>query len=68
MPCDCILLLKGVFELRIDFGAGYRVYFGESDPRTVILLWGGRKGTQKRDMRKAQEYWREYRRRIDAEE
>jgi putative addiction module killer protein len=51
----------GVFELRLDFGPGYRVYFGE-DPELdqVVLLLGGDKDTQVQDIAKAQEYWRDY--------
>ncbi len=49
-------------ELRIDYGPGYRVYFGEDGVTLVILLCGGDKSTQVRDIKKAQEYWAEYRR------
>lgn len=50
----------GVWELKIDFGPGYRVYFGEDGPRIVVLLMGGDKGSQERDILKAKEYWRDY--------
>lgn len=49
----------GVHELKIDFGPGYRVYFGE-DGNLVILLNGGDKDTQPKDIARAKEYWREY--------
>lgn len=49
----------GVFELVLDFGPGYRVYFGQ-DGDLVVLLLGGIKNTQNRDIRKAKEYWRDY--------
>ena len=51
---------EGVWELKIDFGPGYRVYFGEDGPRLVILLVGGDKGSQDRDIVKAKEYWKDY--------
>jgi len=52
----------GVSELRIHFGPGYRVYYGEDGPIVVLLLCGGDKGTQWRDIRRAQELWDAYRR------
>ena len=53
-------LKDGVFELRFSFGAGYRVYFGEEGDTVVILLCGGDKATQKKDIKKAKEIWKEY--------
>jgi putative addiction module killer protein len=50
----------GVWELKIDFGPGYRVYYGEDGPRIVVLICGGDKGSQDRDIAKAKEYWRDY--------
>ena len=50
----------GVWELKVDFGPGYRVYYGEDGPTVVILLCGGDKGSQERDVVKAKEYWRDY--------
>ena len=50
----------GVNELRFFFGAGYRVYFGEEDNKIVVLLCGGDKSGQRRDVQKAQAYWQEY--------
>lgn len=58
---DCRHLGEGVHELRIHYGPGYRVYFGKLGEVIVILLCGGAKGTQKRDIRKAREYWQELR-------
>ena len=58
---DCRSVGQGVFELRIHFGSGYRVYFGQVGLTLVVLLCGGDKGSQRRDIRKAQQYWKEYR-------
>ena len=46
---------KGVFELRIDYGPGYRVYFVERNRIRIILLAWGKKSTQHKDIKKAQE-------------
>jgi len=46
---------NGVFELRIDYGPGYRVYFVERNRIRIILLAGGKKSTQNKDIKKAQE-------------
>ena len=51
---------EGVFEYRIDFGPGYRVYFGQDGPALVILLTGGTKKRQQRDIDAAQDYWQDY--------
>ena len=51
---------RGVHELRFHFGAGYRVYFGRSGSTVVILLCGGDKGSQKRDIERAHAYWADY--------
>ena len=53
----------GVSELRIDFGPGYRVYIGQDGDMLVLLLCGGTKKSQQNDIRKAKEYWQDYRRR-----
>ena len=50
----------GVNELRFFFGAGYRVYFGEDGDRIVVLLCGGDKGSQRRDIHRAITFWEEY--------
>jgi putative addiction module killer protein len=55
-----------VQELRIHFGPGYRVYFGREGDGVVILLCGGDKGSQDRDIERAQEYWRDHRSRSDG--
>src|ERR1700757_1489743 len=53
---------EGVFEYRIDFGPGYRVYFGQDGPALVILLTGGTKKRQQRDIDAAHAYWQGYKR------
>lgn len=50
----------GVFELRFFFGAGYRVYFGEDGNTIVVLLLGGDKRSQKRDVKQAKLFWEHY--------
>jgi len=51
---------EGVHELRFFFGPGYRVYFGEDGDTIVVLLSGGDKDSQSRDIQQAQAYWQEY--------
>ncbi len=53
----------GVFEVKIDFGLGYRVYFGKDGDRIVILLGGGTKKRQSRDIEVAQDHWKQYKKR-----
>ncbi|MDB5429528.1 MAG: Addiction module killer protein [Caulobacter sp.] len=50
----------GVFEYRIDFGPGYRVYFGKDGETIVVLLAGGTKKRQQRDIEDAQARWQDY--------
>ena len=57
---------EGVFELRIYYGPGYRLYFGLEGSTIIILLCGGDKNTQLQDIRTAKEYWEDYRSRDDA--
>jgi putative addiction module killer protein len=57
----------GVLEYRIDWGPGYRLYFGRDGETLVILLAGGTKKRQQRDIRVAQERWADYRRRRKGE-
>lgn len=51
-----------MFECRIDFGPGYRVYFGKDGERIVILLCGGTKKRQQGDIALAGECWQNYKR------
>ena len=50
----------GVQEARVMVGPGYRIYFGQDGSKLVLLLVGGSKGTQVKDIRRAQQYWRDY--------
>ena len=56
---NCEPVGDGVLELKIDYGPGYRVYFGQVGMKLVILLCGGDKSSQAEDMR-AIEYWEDY--------
>ena len=51
---------RGVMEYRIDFGPGYRIYFSRQGDKLIILLGGGSKRTQSKDIKKAQAAWRQY--------
>ena len=59
-------IADGLFELRVDTGAGYRVYFGRISDDQIVVLWGGDKSTQSRDIEKALTLWVDYRSREDA--
>ena len=58
---DCEPVGEGVHELKMDFGPGYRVYFAEENSKIVLLLIGGDKSSQTRDIKTAIKYWRQYR-------
>jgi putative addiction module killer protein len=57
---DCKSVGEGVSELRVDYGPGYRIFFGQKGRTLVVLLCGGDKRTQDRDIRLAKQYWHEY--------
>ena len=57
---DCKSVRDSVFELRIDWGTGYRVYFGREGAAVVILLVGGDKRRQDADIECAVELWQDY--------
>ena len=59
---QCRWVGDGVHELKINFGPGYRVYFGKEGSSLVILLCGGNKSTQDKDIKIAHAYWADYRR------
>lgn len=53
-------LKDGVFEIKIPHASGLQVYFGEDGDKIILLLLGGDKKTQNRDIKKAKEYWSNY--------
>lgn len=53
-------LKGGLFEMKIHYGQGYRVYFGRVGSNVVLLLCGGDKSSQRRDIAQATTYWKEY--------
>ena len=59
---------QGVFELRINYGPAYRVYFGQVGLTIVVILIAGDKSTQEQDIRQAIEYWTDYEKRENAYE
>ena len=54
---------NGVLEYKIDFGSGYRIYFGRDGDRLIILVAGGTKKRQQEDIRRAKANWEDYRNR-----
>lgn len=60
---DCESVGDGVYELRIHYGPGYRIYFSEQKETIVLLLLGGSKRTQANDIKKAKQFWAEFRER-----
>ncbi len=58
---DCEPVGDGVYELRLMFGPGYRIYFGEDQGNIVLLLCGGDKSSQPQDIKTAKGYWKEHR-------
>lgn len=57
---DCKPLGSGLFELRVHFGQGYRIYFGRKGFTFVVLLLGGEKRMQRWDIMRAKHYWADY--------
>jgi putative addiction module killer protein len=53
-------LLDGLWELRLAFGPGYRIYFGKDSEASVVLLLGGSKASQRQDIWKARRFWRDH--------
>ena len=61
----CKSLGGGLYELRIDFGPGYRVYFADAGNLIILLLCGGDKSTQEKDIEVARKYLSDYKKRTD---
>jgi len=59
-PGDYKSLGDGIYELRIDYGPGYRIYFAFSRQQIVLLLCGGNKATQQADIKTAVKHWKEF--------
>jgi putative addiction module killer protein len=57
---DCKAIRKGICELRMFFGPGYRIYFGVEKNCIVVLLCGGKKNGQEKDIENALRYWEDY--------
>ena len=57
---DHKFIVDGVFELRIPAGPGYRVYFGRVENSIILLLCGGDKSSQDKDIQQALKYWKDY--------
>jgi putative addiction module killer protein len=64
---DCKPLREGVYELRIDWGPGYRVYYGFTGRVCILLLCGGDKRKQSSDIERAIRYLRDYKERSLSE-
>lgn len=60
---DCKALSSGVWELRIDWGPGYRLYYARAGVRLILLLCGGDKRRQRADIERAVAYWKDWQRR-----
>lgn len=61
---DCKSVGDGVYELRIHYESGFRIYFAEQEKTIVLLLMGGSKKTQVKDIQKAKNYWHEFQERF----
>lgn len=61
---DCKPVGEGVWELRVDWGPGYRVYYAMAGRSVVLLLYGGDKRTQRADIATALENWKDYKGRM----
>jgi putative addiction module killer protein len=63
---DCKAVGQGVWEIRIDWGPGYRVYYAIEDKRVILLCEGGDKRTQTADIKRAITRWNEWQQRKKA--
>lgn len=57
---DCKSIGEGISELRLHFGPGFRLYYSKIGNRVILLLCGGDKGSQSKDIILAKEYWKDY--------
>jgi putative addiction module killer protein len=64
---DSKSLGEGLYELRIDLGPGYRVYYGLMEAACVLLLCGGDKRKQSADITRARVYWKDFKKRAKVE-
>jgi putative addiction module killer protein len=64
---DCEPVGEGVWELRIDWGPGYRVYYARAGQAVLLLLCGGDKRKQQTDIERAKDYWNDYKKRTAAQ-
>jgi len=62
---DCKAVGDGIFEIRIHYGPGYRVYFAEKGGYFILFLIGGTKNSQKKDIEKAKAYWADFQERMN---
>jgi len=62
---DCKALGDGIFELRVHYGPGYRMYFAEKGNYFILLLAGGTKANQKKDIKNAKAYWEDFKERTN---
>lgn len=63
---DCKPTRDGVWEARIDYGPGYRVYYARAGSRLILLLTGGDKRRQSADIDRAVSYWKDWQRRHET--
>ena len=55
---------KGLYELKFSFGQGYRIYVGRRADKIIVLLSGGAKRTQNKDIEQAKQHWEDYKQRV----
>lgn len=65
-PGDCKPVGEGVWEMRVDCGPGYRVYYAQAGQKLILLLLGGDKRQQARDINQAHKLWQDYQERTQT--